>query len=238
LQAVILAGGLGTRLRPYTNNLPKAMVKVLGKPFLEYEIRLLARSGADDFILCAGYLAQSIADYFGDGSKFGVKIRYSFEGDNLLGPSGALVKARPLLDEAFFVTYGDAYLSLDYNYAMSHFVSTGRLGMMVVFLNRNRFGRSDVVVKGSYVVKYDKRNQSEGMDWINYGVSFLKRSALDGIASGTKLGEEEFYGRLIERRELLAFETKNRFYEIGTPGSLSEFEKLVASCPELSGPSV
>ncbi len=211
------------------------MVRIHGKPFLEYEIMLLARSGADDFILCVGYLAQSIVDYFGDGSKFELKIRYSFEGDKLLGPSGALVKAKPLLEEAFFVTYGDAYLSLDYKRAMSHFASTGKLGMMVVYENRNRFGRSDVVVRDGYVVKYDKRTQSEGMDWINYGVSFLKRTALGDITAGTTLGEEEFYGRLIEQRELVAFETKSRFYEIGTPESLREFEKLVTGNSELGG---
>jgi NDP-sugar pyrophosphorylase family protein len=209
------------------------MVRVLGKPFLEFEIQLLAKAGVTDFILCVGYMGQTIVDYFGDGSRFAVKIHYSLEGEKLLGPSGALKKATPLLHPNFFVTYGDAYLPFDYQSAMSKFEESGKLGMMVVYENHNRFGRSDVVVEKGYVQKYDKHNQTPKMVWINYGVSFLKVEALDLIPYNQEVSEEEFYGKLIAKRQLLAHETKNRFYEIGTPETLKEFERLMQSDREI-----
>lgn len=227
MQAVILAGGLGTRLRPLTNNLPKPMIPVNGKPFLEYEVELLKRSGITNLVLCVGYLSNVIETHFGDGLKFGVKISYSYDGDKPLAPAGALKKAENQLEDVFFVTYGDAYLRLDYNDVMHLFLKSGKLGAMVVYENHNKYGRSDLVVGNGLVLMYNKRkeesNQSDEMVWINYGVSILRKEVLRDIPLGVDYGEEEFYGGLIKRRELLAYPARERFYEIGTKESLAEF---------------
>jgi N-acetyl-alpha-D-muramate 1-phosphate uridylyltransferase len=227
LQAVILAGGLGTRLRPITDTVPKPMVEVAGKPFLEYKILQLKDAGVTEFVFCVGYLGQEVKHYFGDGSKLGVKIQYSFEDQKLLGPAGALKKAENFLEEIFLVSYGDSYLSLDYSKAFSFFERSSKLGMMVVYKNYNKFGKSDLEVKDGYVAKYDKQNQTDRMVWINYGVSYLRKRAMQVIPPDREVGEEEFYSKLIEMRELLAFETKSRFYEIGTIESLKEFEYMI-----------
>ena len=227
MQAVILAGGLGTRLRPLTNEVPKAMVKANGKPFLEYELRLLKSKGITDFVISVSYRANVVIDYFKDGSQLGINIQYSYDGDKQLGAAGAIKRAEPHLGEIFFVTYGDAYLRADYIDAMNRFNKSAELGMMMVYENHNEHGKSDLVVENGFVTAYDKKSALEKMNWINYGVSLLRREALGTIPADTEFGEEQFYGELIKRKQLLAYEVKDRFYEIGTPSSLKEFEEFV-----------
>jgi NDP-sugar pyrophosphorylase family protein len=228
LQAVILAGGLGTRLGRLTRTVPKPMLPVDGRPFLEYEIELLRKNGIGDIVLCVGHLGEAIEDHFGDGREFGVSIRYAYDRKKLLGPAGALKRAEPLLDDSFFVTYGDAYLRADYRMIMSRLRQSGALGLMTVYRNNDRHGRSDIVVKEGRVVLYDKKNRAEGMVWINFGVSALRRRALDAIPPGRPCGEEEFYGKLIALRELISYPVRRRFYEIGTPIALREFERFIS----------
>ena len=115
LQAVILAGGLGTRLRPLTLKVPKPMVDINGKPFLEIKLKDMLKKGIRDYVFCIGYLGNMIEEYFGDGSRFGARIRYSYDGEKLLGPIGALKNAQNLLDEDFIVTYGDNYVDVNYH---------------------------------------------------------------------------------------------------------------------------
>jgi len=227
VQAVILAGGLGTRLRPVTQAIPKAMVDVLGRPFLEYELALLRSGGVDDIVLCVGHLGNLIQSHFGSGSEFGLKIRYSWDGPKLLGPAGALKRAETMLGEHFFVTYGDAYLRAPYGAMMDDFIASGSMAMMATYRNENRHGRSDLAVRGRHVVRYDKKGAAR-MKWINYGVSALSKRALSLIPPGVEYGEEEFYGDLIARKELLCFPVTKRFFEIGNPASLGEFARFAA----------
>lgn len=233
MQAVILAGGLGTRLRPLTLDVPKPMVPVAGRPFLDYELRLLTRNGFHDFVICVGYRADQIERYFGNGSELGISIAYSNDGEKQLGPSGALTNAAKLLKNEFMVTYGDAFLQMNYRDFEESFRSSGKLGMMAVLDNHNSFGNSDIVVKDGLVVEYDKTNQKPEMTWINFGATMLQKRALGVIPASTVLEEEQFYRALIAKRELAAFVTTNRFYEIGTIPALREFEKFVIENPKL-----
>ena len=213
-----------------TETIPKPMIPVHGRPFLEHEILLLKSHGIREFVLCVGYLGEQIEKYFGTGKKMEVGIQYSYDGSNLLGPAGALKRAEPMLNESFFVTYGDAYLRLDYQRVMEYFLQSAKLGLMVVYKNKNKYGKSDLAVKDGYVTRYDKNGQGkEEMIWINFGVSVLRRDALELIPTATACGEEEFYGKLIKKRELLAYSTTERFYEIGNPNSLLEFEEFISA---------
>jgi NDP-sugar pyrophosphorylase family protein len=232
MQAVILAGGLGTRLRPLTLSVPKPMVEISGKPFLDYEIRHLKQNGFDDFLIAIGYKGEMIRNHFKEGRELGVSIAYSYDGKKQLGPAGALKNAADLLDKEFMVTYGDSFLRLDYSKFIDAFHSSGRLGMMSVLENRNKFGRSDLVVSEGLVTKYDKKNQSNGMNWINYGATILQKKSLNYIPDNSVCGEVEFYGKLIAERQLAAFETHDRFYEIGTPAGLKEFEDFLSKNPQ------
>jgi N-acetyl-alpha-D-muramate 1-phosphate uridylyltransferase len=229
LQAVILAGGLGTRLKPLTETVPKAMAPVRGRPFIDYQVELLRSNGITELVLCVGYLGELIEQHLGDGRSLGVRVVYSHDGPSLLGPAGALRAAEKLVGESFFVTYGDAYLRAPYRAMMDSLVRSDMLGVMAVFKNENRLGRSDVSIDGNMVGRYDKNRRVSGMDWINYGVTALRKSALYLIPPGRPCGEEEFYGYLIERRKLGAYQVTDRFYEIGTTASLEEFEHFISS---------
>lgn len=229
MQAVILAGGLGTRLRPLTDRIPKPMILVHGKPFLEYQIELLRRHGIGTIVLCVGHLGHMVKEYFGDGSRLGVSIRYSEEGERLLGTAGALKRAEPLLDDEFFLTYGDAYLLLDYAAVMAYFRRRDRRALMVIYRNDNQYARSNVAAADGYVMAYDKEKQTPQMVYINYGVSVLRKETLEHIPPRRHYSQEELYERLIEERHLLAYETDQRFYEVGSPDGLAEFSRLVTS---------
>jgi len=229
MQMAILAGGLGTRQRPLTSEVPKALIPIGGKPFLHHQIELLKRQGIRDIVLCVGHLAEQVQDYFGDGRWLGVRIKYSEEKGSLLGTAGAIKKAEPLLGDDFFLMYGDSYLMIDYQEIMRYFRRFHRLGLMVVWKNLDRLERSNVSTKGNLVTAYNKDQKSSDMVYINYGLSVLRKEALAFIPPGRPFSQEEFYQILIDRWELLAFEVGQRFYEIGSPRGLEEFEMLVAS---------
>jgi NDP-sugar pyrophosphorylase family protein len=229
MQMVILAGGLGTRMRPLTDEVPKALIPVNGRPFLHHQIELLREHGIHDIVLCVGHLADQIRSHFGDGGWLGVRIRYSEEHGALLGTAGAVKNAEPLLEDDFFLLYGDSYLLLDYGEAMRYFRRRSALGLMVVYHNADRYERSNVVVRDEHVAVYDKEGRTPGMEYINFGLSVLRKEALRLVPAGRPFSQEELYHLLIERGDLLAWEAKNRFYEIGSRQGLAEFRALVAS---------
>lgn len=226
---VILAGGLGTRLRPLTSEVPKSLIPIGGKPFLHHQIDLLKRQGIRDIVLCVAHLGEQVKDYFADGSWLGVRIRYSEEEGRLLGTAGAIKNAEPLLSDDFFLMYGDSYLMIDYREVMRYFRRFDRLGLMVVWRNVDRFERSNVMVEGNLVTVYNKDQKSPGMVYINYGLSVLRKEALAFVPPGRPFSQEDFYQILIDQGELLAFEVRQRFYEIGSPEGLEEFGMLIAS---------
>jgi len=229
MQMVILVGGLATRLGTLTQDIPKSMICIKGKPFLEYQIDLLKRSHITDIILCVGHKGEQIQTHFGDGSRFGIHIQYSVEQDKLLGTAGALKNASHLLEEEFLLMYGDSYLLLDYPKIMTSFYDSGKLGLMVAYKNSNCHDCSNVILENNLIKVYDKKQQTPDMIYIDEGLSALKKSALNFISEDEAMSLEYLYNRLIEQRELLAFETDQRFYEIGSPAGIEEFSNLVES---------
>lgn len=229
MQAVVLSGGRGTRLGHLTDVVPKPMVTVDHRPFLEHELVLLARHDITDVVLCVGYLGDQVLGYFGSGSDLGMHIRYSWDGDRPLGPIGALKHAESLLESAFFTMYGDAYLRLDYQGLMDSLLHSRRLGTMAVLHNHDRYGPSDLRVVDGVVEEYDKQRHRPDLDWVNFGVSALRREALRLVQPDHFCDEETFYRKLIARRQLGAYEVRNRFYEIGSPAGLEQFREFVAA---------
>jgi NDP-sugar pyrophosphorylase family protein len=209
------------------------MVRVAGRPFLEYELRLLKKNGIRDFVISIGYKAEVIEEYFSDGESLGISISYSDDGERKLGPAGAIKNAADLLEREFMVIYGDTFLQMDFQRFEKEFRSSGKLGMMSVLENNNRFGKSDIAVSEGLVTEYDKKQQKKEMSWINYGASMLQKRALDYIPPSTEVGEEAFYQKLISKGELAAFVTFTRFYEIGSISALREFEMFTQDNPKL-----
>ncbi|MDR7464862.1 MAG: nucleotidyltransferase family protein [Armatimonadota bacterium] len=228
-QAVILAGGLGTRLWPLTKTVPKAMAPVAGRPFLEYQLDYLRRGGVSEVVICLGYLGHLIQEHFGDGRRFGVRIRYGYEQDRLLGTAGAVKNVEGYLREVFFVIYGDSYAVVDFRQVMEFFLRHDRLGLMVVLRNENRWDRSNVIIDGSFVRVYSKGELLRGMVYIDFGVSLFRREAFAHLRPGEAADLSTVYHHLIAQEQFLAYEARQRFYEIGSPEGLAEFEALVHS---------
>jgi len=168
---LILAGGKGTRLFPITHEVPKSMVEILGKPFLGWQLELLASAGFDRAILCLGEKATSIVDYVGDGSKFKLDVQYSFDGPNALGTAGAIANALPLLRDNFAVIYGDSYLPIDFHKIQEYYLSQDAIALMTIYKNENRFDQSNVHFKENKILEYSKNETSKKMKYIDYGFS-------------------------------------------------------------------
>lgn len=215
LPIAILAGGLATRLRPITETIPKALVEIAGEPFLAHQLRLLRRAGYERVVMCVGYLGEMVGDFAGDGRAFGLRVEYSFDGPQLLGTAGALVKALPLLGEAFSVIYGDSYLPCDYAAAERAFADSGRMALMTVHRNEGQWDRSNVEFAAGRVVNYDKTRQTPVMQHIDYGLGVFRREALQGTAP-VVADLADLYKDLVRRGELAAWESPERFYEIGS----------------------
>ena len=227
MQAVILAGGLATRLRPVTETVAKAMVDIHGRPFLDYQLRLLKDNGIDDVILCVGHLSDQIQNYFKDGDALGLRIRYSEDGPKLMGTAGALKMAGPLLAERYFVLDGDSYLPLDYPAIMTAHEKFGKEALMVVFENHNRFDKSNAAISGDRVVAYDRTGRVSGLVHIHAGLSILSRDCVSPLPADRPSMQDELWADLISRDQLAAYVAPRRFYEVGSHAGLEEFRRVV-----------
>ena len=230
-QVVILAGGLGTRLQPVTAQIPKPMVPVAGVPYLEHQLRLLAEQGLSDVVLLTGYLGEQIEDYFDNGSRLGLSLRYSRE-PTPLGTGGALRDARQLLADEFIVIYGDSYLPMEYATVVERLRSCNASGALVLY--HDPTGETDVpgnvaIDEQGFVVRYDKSGANDpALRFIEAGVLALRRSVIELMPkTGAVSLEQQIFPKLIERRALVGLPTTQRFYDIGTPDRLRAIEALL-----------
>ena len=233
MQCVILAGGLATRLRPVTDAIPKSMVPVAGRPFLEYQLQLLKKHDICDIVLCVGHLHEQITAYFGNGNAFGVSISYSYETAELLGTGGALRNALPLLDEKFFVMYGDSYLPVDFSAVWQFSQGHGTAPLMVVYHNCSRYDVSNVVFRDGMVRVYDKRQRTPEMAYIDYGLLVLHSEMFMGIPAGCTFDLAELLTAVAAQGHLRGYEVHERFFEIGSHDGLREFERYIREQGEI-----
>lgn len=225
----ILAGGLATRLRPMTEKIPKALVIVAGRPFLAHQLWLLRSSGIRKVVLCVSYRGEMIEQEFGNGSRLGMELSYSFDGPDLLGTGGALKKALPFLGDNFLVLYGDSYLPIDYSGPARAFATSGKPALMTVFRNENRWEPSNVWFEEGQIKRYDKRKLTPEMKHIDYGLGVLRSGTLAPWPDGKPFDLADVYQDLIGKRELAGYEADRRFYEIGSPRGLAELDAMLRS---------
>lgn len=228
---LVLAGGLGTRLGQLALNRPKAMVEILGDPFVAHQLRLLKSKGAQSVVICTGYLGEMIQSYAGNGSAFGLKVDYVNDGETLRGTGGAVKHALmkfPQITE-FGLMYGDSYLDCNYQEVYQSFLASTKPALMTVFHNNDQGAASNVDFSDNLVTCYEKDAPVEipdRVEYIDYGLSFLKSDVFDAM------GEDAFdlalvWNCLIAKQQLAGYEVKRRFYEIGTPEGLTELEELM-----------
>lgn len=227
LPVALLAGGMATRLRPITAKIPKLLVEVAGEPFFSHQICLLKKNGLTRIVLCVGYLGDMIVEQYGDGSKWGVEIQYSFDGEKLLGTGGALIRALPKLGDAFYVLYGDSYLPVDYQAVGRSFLESGRLGLMTVFENREAYDASNVWFEDGRIRHYSKKEKLPQMKHIDYGLGLFRAAAFAPYPRNEVVDLATVQTDLVQRGELAGYEMKQRFYEIGSHAGLQELDGLL-----------
>ena len=227
MQAVILAGGLGTRLWPITKEVPKPMVPILGRPYLDYQVEELRNRGILDLILLTGYLGEQIESHFGDGTSFGVRMRYSRE-TTPLGTGGALRLALSYLDQSFLLLYGDSFLPIDYAATLHALDRAGTLGLLVAYDNslEDTSVVNNVAIDGAGIVtKYAKDADNPELSYVEAGILAFHRAAIERIPAGIPSSlEKETFPSLIAERQMAAQITRQRFFDIGTPSRLAAME--------------
>ena len=231
MQAVILAGGLGTRLGARTRDLPKALLPIAGRPFLAWLLEALARSGYREVVLCIGHQGEQIMAFLGAGHAFGINVAYSKDGAHLLGTGGAIRQtlARGLLSDSFLVTYGDSYLPFDYSAPLRDLDSHPEaLGTMSVFENRGAWDASNCAIGQGLVLRYEKGAQDSALTHIDYGAIALRRSAIAAQPEQVAFGLDQLQRTLAASRQLRAFEASERFYEIGSETGIVDLEQKLS----------
>ena len=232
MQAVILAGGLATRLGTRTKDHPKALIPIAGRPFLAWQIEALARCGFSDVLLCIGHFGEQIQDFLGDGAAFGVTVAYSQDGPTLLGTGGALRRALDLLEASFLITYGDSYLPFDYAAPLRDLdAHSEALGTMSVFRNDGAWAQSNSAVDGDRVITYEKGGDQRALHYIDYGAIALRRSVIAEQEGESAFAFERVQSRLASSGKLRAYEARERFYEIGSELGIRDLEAKLAQSP-------
>jgi len=224
-QIVILAGGKGSRLGKLTNNLPKPMVTMHGKPFLEILIQMLNKKGFSRFLLLVGHLSNRIISYFGDGSQFGYQIKYSIEKE-YLGTGGGLKNAKNVLENEFLLINGDTFLDIDYNDFIKFSKIQNTICSMVCY-NGEPFNNVKYNLKLNskcLIENYSKEIFKPEFNAIDAGAYFIKKEILSITDKKSFSLENDVFPFLISKKQIAGFATKKRFFDIGTLKSLNNFK--------------
>jgi len=231
LPLAILAGGYATRLGLLTQNLPKCLIEINGRAFVDWQLDLLVKNGYTDFIFCISYKSEMVQDHLGDGSRWGARIRYSIDGEIQLGTGGAIQKALPLLGDSFGVVYGDSYLPIKYSEVELEFLNSNNLGMMTVYKNQNQFDASNVEYVDGKLVNYKKSLNDRKMNHIDYGLTYFRKEPFLSTADELSFDLSSFCHLLAKDGKLDGFEVFERFYEIGSTKGIKELSNYLRKAP-------
>jgi histidinol-phosphate phosphatase family protein len=233
-QAVILAGGRGTRLLPLTETCPKPMVEIAGRPFIEHTIEMLREQGIDRVLLLLGHLADVVIDHLGDGSRLGVTIEYSVTGPDDL-TSHRLQVAAPLIDDVFLLLYCDNYWPMQMDEMWAQFVASGAEAQLTVYANDDGYSRSNIAIdKQGMVQVYDPSRSAPDLEGVEIGYALLRKEVvLDLLPEEQVLFERAVYPALVERGALGGFVTGHRYYSVGSHERLPLTEAFLARRPAI-----
>jgi MurNAc alpha-1-phosphate uridylyltransferase len=230
MQCVILAGGLGTRMRPLTETCPKTLLPVHDRPFAYHQMHWLAAQGVKEAVYCIGHHGEQIRLYWESERSPVASIRYVDEGETLLGTGGALRLAcrQGALRESFLAIYGDSFLPVEFPPIWKAFLGSGQPALMTVLRNAGQWDRSNAIYAEGRVVLYDKTGAG-AMDFIDYGLSAFQRELFERETRAV-FDLSTLMNELSVRGQLAGFEVGQRFYEIGSPQGLQDLEEYLAVC--------
>lgn len=227
-QAVILAGGQGTRLRPLTFTTPKPLIEVAGKPFVQHLIEHLRDEGVEEVVLLTSYLHEKFPLAFGDGSKLGVRMRYAVS--DLDDESGTrLKKAEALLDDSFLLLYGDNFWPVPVREIAAAHRTHAPLVTMVAYANArgdSEYGfENNLTVQGGFVSHYGARGTGENA--IDVGTFFVEKRALARMPEGNPIFQRDLINELIPKREVRAFMSNTPYCFITSPDLILSAEEYI-----------
>ena len=230
ITAVILAGGLGTRLRPLIKDRQKVMAEIADKPFLEHLLTRLNSQGITKAVLCTGYMAEQVEEYF--GNCFGdISLSYSEE-QLLLGTAGALRFAQPLIESnPFFVLNGDSFCDADLkDFYASHIARAAKTSMLLVEVDdTRRYGRVDFNGSGK-VSSFEEKGATTGPGWINAGIYLLSHEVLNELPKGKNISlEREVFTSLVGSDFYAHCGKVSKFIDIGIPEAVEQAQSLMKS---------
>jgi mannose-1-phosphate guanylyltransferase len=227
VKAVIIAGGLGTRLRPLTNNTPKPMLPIGEKPILEHLVNWTKKGGIKSVILCVSYLRESIEDYFGDGEKFGVKIEYAIS-KKQLATAGQLKTAEKFIDDDFVCMYGDSI----FNFSLRSMIKQHSIKKPFVTMSLNEYkttlpyGVIETSKKGK-VVNWNEKPEIKAN--VNMGCYIMNPQVFNLIPKNKPYGMDDVIKKAMKKKVVNSFITKKGFTDIGNTESYKqaceEYEK-------------
>ena len=233
MQAVIMAGGKGTRLATITKDVPKPMVPIMGKPLLEYQIENLKENGVNNIILVIGHLGNVIKDYFGDGKKFGVNISYYYE-EEPLGTAGALDKIKDVLEDTFFIVFGDLFINVDFDRFLDFHNNKKSLLTLFSHPNSHPYDSDIVIVNNDNKVigwSYKKEERKEdyrnlvnaGLYVINKNIIITKVEEIKRQLNIEKIDlEKDIIIPLISEGLIYVYQSSEYVKDVGTPDRLAK----------------
>ncbi len=231
-QAVILCAGLGTRLRPLTDTVPKPMIPILGKPLLEWNIEQFKKYGVTEFFINLHYLPDVIRDYFGGGGKWGVKINY-FQEKEILGTAGGVKNFAGVLDEFFFVIYGDMLSLMDYSKMAEEFTRHQDAIGMQKMQRTDNYADADVAelaADGSFLQIHPKPHTEKYPNAYRMkGVFVLKKDILDFVPADTfyELGKQLLPNAVSAGKKFYSYECEDFTKGIDTMDKYREVEEYL-----------
>lgn len=223
-QAVILAGGLGTRLHPFTLTTPKPMVPIYNKPFLAYILELLKKNGITEVVLLVGYLHEKIEEYFKDGKDYAISIRYSVT--PVEAATGTRIKhALPLLDKNFLLLYADNYWPLHLPTLVDFYKKKKKKASVVVYHNESDASQHNMFIDEKGLVRiYDKTRTAKKLNGLDIGFFILDKHILTDLPEDNFSFEEIIVSRLIQDQELAGFITHEQYYALSNPSRIAIIE--------------
>lgn len=219
-EAIILAGGKGTRVKKYTKKIPKCLININGKPFLYYQLRYLKENNIKNIIISTCYMSNKIQTYVKKNINF-INVRIIDDGKPL-GTGGAVLKSLKYLKNNFFIIYGDSYL----NFKIKKIIKNNNLARMAIFKNNNNFDKSNIELKELDKIRYYKKQQTKKLKYIDYGVSYVNKKIFK-VTKKKKFDLSDLYDEISKKNQLNSYIVKKRFYEIGSYSGIKDFENYL-----------
>lgn len=215
-QAVILAGGLGTRLKPFTNTKPKPMYPINNVPFIDYLIRQMKDFGMEEVLLLLGYLPEKIMDYLGDGSRYDLTINYDITPVDY--DTGMRIKhAAPQIADTFLLLYCDNYCPINYLKLFSDFCNNKAKIQITVYSNRDNYTKNNLhITDDGLVTTYDKKRIRSNLQGVDIGYALVDKSVISRLPEENCNFESEIYTKLVQKKEIFATVTEHRYYSVGS----------------------